>query len=714
MPKVGAKLFIPISEKTPYGFLGRVKSVKDGDPIKVFTEALPLEEAFDNLFIDTTMNVMDRIEGVFDSEGNPIQYEQIDSTLTESSMDVINTRAGGYWEGGLIKFPFRIADKETGSKNSSRELVGTIYVELKNFDFNIDIANNEIESIDIKADPAFRVVLSDETKLKTPDNWEKSKLIGYINCAPITIPTPIALMPIILRPKLYLYLVYGATGEITASISLQYQCSFKAEMHYRHGQWNNLFHNNGPKNENPWVITSFDVNGELYVGSKMGILVGIYSATTGIGVNVTPKFSLGAEASLSTENLLDLNPQVELAAKWSGDLYFKASLFKRPIVHYSFATPEYVVWSEKLYLLPQFLDFTVTGESNIGKISYKIDNHYFLSLFGAKAGTKVYESDGKTEFNTYYPAPIYTDNEGNKHHNVEIYGLPAGNTYYAAPVCTWLEFTWESSQKVRFETEDNEEKRRLIEFYNSTDGDNWKNNTNWCSNKPLNQWYGVALDDEGHVESIDLCNNALKGDAHIHGLSYLKELNLSLNELTGLDIRDAQIDEISLDNCIVEYGDVRLEGISIITISNNEAIGGISCDCESLEISNCDFGSNNYSILSGRAQILKISDCNMCGVDGEACEATVYNCYMHHCGIRSDYLTFESSTTYDTWFAHTSKRLNIINSYCSTICGTNDFNDDTIIHFHNATLWRSNWDEESKVTLSCTITGAEWDSLFER
>lgn len=379
LPKVGAKLFIPVSDKTPYGFLGKVKSVENGNPIRVITEALPLEEAFDNLSVDTTMNFMDKIEGVFDSDGNSIKYEQVDSTLTESSMGVKqrNTRAGGYWEGGLIKFPFRIADKETGNDNSSHELVGTIYVELKNFDFNVDIVNNEIKYIDVKADPAFRVTISDEMKLKTPKKWEKSKLIGSINCAPITIPTPIA-VPIILRPKLYLYLVYGATGEITASTSLQYQCSFKTEMHFRNGQWDNLFYSNGPKNEKPWSVTQFDVNGELYAGSKMGILVGLYSATTGIGINVTPKFSLGAEASLSTENLLDLNPQVELAAKWSGDLYFTASLFKRPIAHYSFSTPEYVVWSEKMYLLPQFTDFTATGASSSGEISYKNRQSLFL------------------------------------------------------------------------------------------------------------------------------------------------------------------------------------------------------------------------------------------------------------------------------------------------------------------------------------------------
>ena len=206
LPKIGSKIFIPISPKSPSGFLGKVKSVEKGNPIKVFTESLPLEEAFDNLSIDTVMNVTDKVEGIFDSEGNAIEYEVLDSTLTESTNQAKQmTRAGGYWQGGLIKFPFTFLGEKDA--NTSHKLVGTIYVELKNFSFNVDIANNEIKYVDVKADPAFRVTLSDESKIRTPKEWEKRKLIGSINLAPITIPTPVFGLPIILRPKIYLYLV---------------------------------------------------------------------------------------------------------------------------------------------------------------------------------------------------------------------------------------------------------------------------------------------------------------------------------------------------------------------------------------------------------------------------------------------------------------------------------------------------------------------------
>jgi len=459
IPQVGTKIFIPVSEKTPYGFLGKVTSVEKANPIKVFTEALPLEEAFESLSVDTTLNIMDKIEGVYDADGNEVEYEIIDSTLTDASTSSqakgTATRAYLYGRNGIIKFPIAIAEKETGKENFSNELNGEILIELNDFDFDIDVVNNEIKYIDFKVNPTMKISLKDEMTIETPKEKDHSKLLGVVNIAPITIPTPIPFLPVILRPKLYVYAVWGYKGEITASLGLQYQCSAKAEMHYRNGNWDNLFHGNGYKNENPWTVSEFNVEGELFAGLKLGALVGLYSATTGIGLDIIPKGCLSAEAKLSTDNLLDINPQVEVAAKIEGDLYLTAplSFFKHNLEHTPIFNPEYVLWSEKMYLLPQFNEFTAIGSSSSGEISYQIDSHYFLSLLGVKTGAKVYESDKKTEFNTYYTSPTNTDNKGNKYYNLDVTGLSAGKTYYASPVCSWLRFTWPMSKKYEFTTE---------------------------------------------------------------------------------------------------------------------------------------------------------------------------------------------------------------------------------------------------------------------
>ena len=98
----------------------------------------------------------------------------------------------------------------------------------------------------------------------------------------------------------------------------------------------------------------------------------------------------------------------------------------------------------------------------------------------------------------------------------------------------------------------------LIKLYQSTNGDNWTNNTNWCSDKPVEEWYGVSKNEKGEY-SINLNNNNLTGvinqefPACVVGLECclnlltsikvsnslaLKTLDCSNNKLTSLDVSD--------------------------------------------------------------------------------------------------------------------------------------------------------------------------------
>ena len=75
----------------------------------------------------------------------------------------------------------------------------------------------------------------------------------------------------------------------------------------------------------------------------------------------------------------------------------------------------------------------------------------------------------------------------------------------------------------------------LAMLYNTTDGENWDDNSNWLSDRPMREWYGVETDDEGHVTVLDLHWNWLSGTIphELGGLSNLEELDLESNHLTG-------------------------------------------------------------------------------------------------------------------------------------------------------------------------------------
>lgn len=74
----------------------------------------------------------------------------------------------------------------------------------------------------------------------------------------------------------------------------------------------------------------------------------------------------------------------------------------------------------------------------------------------------------------------------------------------------------------------------LCEFYKATNGEQWRDNTNWGSDKPLDQWSGVICMD-GRVTGIYLPNNNLTGHLPdgLEQLTKLTALILGNNNIEG-------------------------------------------------------------------------------------------------------------------------------------------------------------------------------------
>lgn len=75
----------------------------------------------------------------------------------------------------------------------------------------------------------------------------------------------------------------------------------------------------------------------------------------------------------------------------------------------------------------------------------------------------------------------------------------------------------------------------LVTLYEATDGDNWLENRNWLSNRPLGDWYGVSVDDSGRVIGLYLSENEMSGTIppELGYLTKLEELDLAKNQLRG-------------------------------------------------------------------------------------------------------------------------------------------------------------------------------------
>ena len=101
----------------------------------------------------------------------------------------------------------------------------------------------------------------------------------------------------------------------------------------------------------------------------------------------------------------------------------------------------------------------------------------------------------------------------------------------------------------------------LTAIYDATDGPNWVNQTNWLSNRPLGEWWGLDVNTQGHVVKLGLFENGLKGGIppEIGDLRYVSHLYLDENGLSGPIPREI----------------AGALGLSVLTVSNNPLLSGL-------------------------------------------------------------------------------------------------------------------------------------------
>ena len=135
------------------------------------------------------------------------------------------------------------------------------------------------------------------------------------------------------------------------------------------------------------------------------------------------------------------------------------------------------------------------------------------------------------------------------------------------------------------EPEESPDRDVLIALYDVTNGENWTNNTNWCTNAPLSEWYGVLTDSEGRVIDLRLYGNNLVGSipAVLGNLSNLRSLYLNDNQLTGdipaelgnlsqLEDLNLQINQLT-GSIPIELGN--LSNLRSLYLSDNQLTGNI-------------------------------------------------------------------------------------------------------------------------------------------
>lgn len=167
-------------------------------------------------------------------------------------------------------------------------------------------------------------------------------------------------------------------------------------------------------------------------------------------------------------------------------------------------------------------------------------------------------------------------------------------------------------KRIAFDTEeilaDSVERAALAALYKAMDGDHWIDNTNWCSDKPLSEWYGLGGYTGGHVYYLDLSYNDLNGiiPTEIGNLIHLKYLKLcGIGNISGTiptsvgRLRELRHFELGWPSQVTgeipkEIGN--LSNLEHLSLFANQLTGEIPkelCTLKNLEY--LDLGANNLS-----------------------------------------------------------------------------------------------------------------------
>ena len=101
------------------------------------------------------------------------------------------------------------------------------------------------------------------------------------------------------------------------------------------------------------------------------------------------------------------------------------------------------------------------------------------------------------------------------------------------------------------------DRQALVAIFDATGGPNWKRSTNWITDEPIGEWYGVGTDSGGRVTGLELVDNGLNGaiPPEIAILTNLEDLQLADNVLLGCipegarDIPRSDLDGYDLPYC---------------------------------------------------------------------------------------------------------------------------------------------------------------------
>ena len=145
-----------------------------------------------------------------------------------------------------------------------------------------------------------------------------------------------------------------------------------------------------------------------------------------------------------------------------------------------------------------------------------------------------------------------------------------------------------------------DDRTALASLHDATGGTGWAYSTNWLTEAPLGDWYGIETDGDGRVVAVSLPRNGLSGEipSALGDLDRLEELWLTANDLTGA--------------IPSELGD--LDHLEVLSLAANGLTGGIPAaldDLTGLEQLNLNDNALNGSLPDTIGDLANLVDLSL-------------------------------------------------------------------------------------------------------
>jgi len=377
-PKAGDIICSAPAGNAPRGFLYRVTKIgTQGGNTIIETGDVSLEEAIENADMSETISLDDNIAGIFDEEGNPIEY---------------TTSSDGLRAGVAGKTTITISRKliESDDKASNVTLAGSLTLS-NNLEFEMNVQKWHLQYMKLAytVGAELKATVSGELKGKI----SKSIKIASIKLTPITVLA--AGVPVVITPEIPINLRGELSGTIKGECTLfDNKNSITVGVLYQNNVVDGIFKSNPPESQSLADRMKVSVSGELKATVEPGVSFLLYNssnasigATVGVYGKATLTLSDNNEMQIIEDLAYDrryaLNPNLKVSMGVEAGVNATLKIFALKLLDYKATGTIYERELLRGSVFPQFTDISISDKTdNSAKATATVQTpSYFNFIF---------------------------------------------------------------------------------------------------------------------------------------------------------------------------------------------------------------------------------------------------------------------------------------------------------------------------------------------